>query len=99
MARWGETVANLRRCLEQHAHDRGLDRDKAKYWVCAFACNQWQLYKESEANPAQSAFARALRLSRGGARSRAPTLDLEPSSASALPRLQPRTSRALPLLL
>ena len=27
-------------CLEQHTHDRGLDRQLAKYWICATAINQ-----------------------------------------------------------
>ena len=47
---WGDSVLHLLRCIEQHALDQGLDLDKAKYWICAFAMNHHFPETSAESN-------------------------------------------------
>ncbi|CAB9503820.1 expressed unknown protein [Seminavis robusta] len=63
---WGESVFQFIACLEQHAHDRYLDKaDEARYWICAYSNNQHVISDELGENPKCSSFFRALQLVEG----------------------------------
>lgn len=61
---WGEPVIDFNRCLTQLSRDRQCDADTA-FWVCAYAINQWAIENDIGSDPENSAFRKAMRLSRG----------------------------------
>ncbi len=61
---WGEPVKDFIACLEQHRRDFN-EKDDVTYWICAYANNQWNLGDHVTADPAQSAFTKAMDISEG----------------------------------
>ena len=70
---WGEPLKDFIACLEQQCNDfrggnieegGGMD-DRTPVWVCAYANNQWELDKSISDDPADSAFAKAMAISKG----------------------------------
>ena len=64
--RWGEPVLEFIACLEQHARDRSVDLNTTGYWASGYALSQWNV-EDLSRDPLQSCFAKAMRLSDGGA--------------------------------
>ena len=63
---WGASVAEFCLCLEQHARDRSVDLNTTGYWASGYALSQWNV-EDLSRDPLQSCFAKAMRLSDGGA--------------------------------
>jgi len=61
---WGEPVKDFIACLEQHAKDRGLG-GRTRYWVCAYANNQWKLGEEISSTLTETTFYKALTRAQG----------------------------------
>jgi len=62
---WGEPVFDFVTCCAEHAMRWGLDEKTASYWVCGYANRQYRLQEEICDNLENSAFRRAMRLSKG----------------------------------
>jgi len=61
---WGEPVQAFTSCVQLHQEIRQLP-GSACYWVCAYANRQHSLSQEVSADPRDSSFFRALKLSEG----------------------------------
>ena len=78
----GESTLQFLGCLSQHQADKMLrcaknrfgDKNKdylgkdrpARYWICAYANNQWRLHEEiAQERLEETSFYRAIKLSRG----------------------------------
>jgi len=74
---WGEPIADFVACIATHTRDRQYgggqgrrlssdrDGDDARLWVCAYAIRQWNVSGEVTADPSETSFHKAIRLSFG----------------------------------
>mmetsp|Transcript_18306 Transcript_18306/g.21304 ORF Transcript_18306/g.21304 Transcript_18306/m.21304 type:complete len:204 (+) Transcript_18306:161-772(+) len=60
---WQEAVRRFVACLQEHAHLRNAEH--SAYWICAYANNQHKLQDEIAANPRNTSFYKAMKLSVG----------------------------------
>lgn len=61
---WGEPVMDFIKCIEHFCRDFNVP-DTTTFWVCAYAINQHDTTGDVTNDPSQSAFNRAMRLSKG----------------------------------
>ena len=61
---WGEPVVDFIKCIEQFCRDFNVP-DTTTFWICAYAINQHDISGDVTNDPSQSAFNKAMRLSKG----------------------------------